>query len=558
MGLTPIKTISFFFISQVGMLLGTIAYVNAGLQLSNIKNLKDIISPQIIISFAILGTLPLIAKKIIEIISRKRVYKNFKKPKKFDYNMIVIGAGSAGLVTSYITATVNARVALVEKDKMGGDCLNTGCVPSKAIIKTAKVAHYAKRSQELGIKNIQVDIDFKDVMERVHKIIKTVGPHDSVERYSKLGVDCLSGEAKIISPWEVEVNKKIITTRNITIATGASPRVPNIEGLDQIDYLTSNTLWKIQELPKKLVVLGGGPIGLEMAQAFSRLGSEVTVIHRSAEIMAKEDSDISDLITDKLKSEGVTISTMHSPHKVIKATPYNLLICKHNGKEVKIPFNQILIATGRVANIQDIGLENLNIKLRKNGTIDANQYLQTNYPNIFVCGDVTGPYQLTHMAAHQAWYCAVNALFGKFKKFKVDYRTVPWTTYTDPEVATVGLNEKIAKQKNIPYEVTKYGVDDLDRAIADSENYGIVKVLTVPGKDKILGATIVSNHASDILLEFVLAMKYGLGLNKILGTIHTYPSMGEANKYLAGAWKMARKPEKILYYLEKYHSWQRK
>ncbi|MCF8058615.1 MAG: FAD-dependent oxidoreductase [Bacteriovoracaceae bacterium] len=554
MGLTPIKTLTFFFVSQIGMLLGTAVYVNAGLQLSQLNSLKDILSPEIFISFTALGVLPLIGKKIVNMIKSRKVFKNFKRPKAYDYNMVVIGAGSAGLVTAYISTAVNAKVALIEKHKMGGDCLNTGCVPSKALIKSAKFVHSLKQSKKFGIKEAQCDFDFKEIMGRVSNVIEKIEPHDSIERYSKLGVDCITGEAKILSPWEVEVNGRVITTKNITIATGASPFVPPLEGIKDVSILTSENLWQLDHLPKKLIILGAGPIGLEMAQSFQRLGSEVTVVEMGERILSVEDEDVSEYLLKRLRDEGVTFLLKH---KATKINPTHLTVDSEKGS-LEIPFDEILVAVGRRANIKGFGLEGLNIPLRKNGTIEANEFLQTNYPNIFVCGDVTGPYQLTHTAAHQAWFCAVNALFGRFKKFKVDYSVIPWATYTDPEVATVGQNEISLKRDGIDYEVTKYGIDDLDRAIADSSDYGFVKVLTKKGSDKILGATIVGINASDLLLEFISAMKHGFGLNAILGTIHPYPTMGEANKFLAGNWKKARKPEKVLHYLRKFHRWERK
>tara|TARA_R110002072_G_scaffold534_3_gene3698 strand:- start:74344 stop:76476 length:2133 start_codon:yes stop_codon:yes gene_type:complete len=553
MGLTPIKTITFFFVSQVGMLLGTIVYVNAGSQLAQIESLSGILSPGLIGSFVLLGILPFIGKKLVQYLKANKVYKGLKRPKKYDYNMIAIGGGSAGLVTSYIGATVNAKVALIEKHAMGGDCLNTGCVPSKALIKSAKVLSLAKNSKKYGIDSVEMKFNFSEVMERVQNVIKKIEPHDSVERYTKLGVDCYVGKATILSPWEVEVNGEVLTTRNITIATGASPLVPPIPGLEKIDYLVSDNLWDIRELPKKFLVLGGGPIGLEMAQSFARFGSEVSIVEMGERILSIEDEDVSAELTKKLEADGIKVLTGHRA----KEFKEGILVAEHNGKDVELPFDKVLIAVGRKANIKGFGLENLNVEIRKNGTIEANDYLQTNYPNIFVCGDVTGPFQLTHTAAHQAWFCAVNGLFGKFKKFKVDYSVIPWCTYTDPEVATVGLNEKMAKAKGISYEVTKYGIDDLDRAIADSEDFGFVKVLTKPGTDKIIGATIVGQHASDLLLEFTAAMKHGFGLNGILGTIHPYPTMGEANKYLSGNWKKERKPEGLLKVVKKFHKWQR-
>lgn len=557
MGLTKISILKYFVVSQVGMLAGTIVYVNAGLQIGNLNSLSGILSVKLLGSFALLGIFPLIAKKIISMIKARKVYQGYTKPKNFDYNMVVIGAGSAGLVTSYISAAVKAKVALVEKHKMGGDCLNTGCVPSKAIIKSAALAHQMKNAHKYGLESVTAKFNFKDVMGRVHRVIEEIEPHDSVERYTELGVECIQGAAKMISPWEVEVNGKILTTRNITIATGASPFVPPIPGLDKIKALTSENLWLLDELPKRMIVLGGGPIGCEMAQSFNRLGSQVTQVEMMDRIMSIEDPEVSEIVKDKFMAEGVNVLTNHTAKEIRVEGDKKILIMEAHGKIIEEEFDEILIAVGRRANIKGFGLEELGIRLRENKTIEANDFLQTNFPNIYVCGDVTGPFQLTHTASHQAWYCAVNGLFGKFKKFKVDYSVIPWATYSDPEVATVGLTEQKAKKENIEYELTTYGIDDLDRAIADSEAYGVVRVLTKPGSDKILGATIVGNHASDLLLEFIAAMKHGFGLNKILGTIHIYPTMGEANKYLAGNWKRKQTSERVFKWLAKFHSWNR-
>lgn len=557
MGITKIKIWTYFFISQIGMLAGTIVYVNAGLQLGNINSLGSILSFNLMGSFALLGLFPLVAKKIVSILKNKKIYKGYKKPKKIDYNMVVIGAGSAGLVTSYISAAVKAKVALIEKHKMGGDCLNTGCVPSKAIIKSAKLAHQMKNANKYGLEQVIPKFDFKKIMGRVHDVIAKIEPHDSVDRYTDLGVECIKGAAKIISPWEVQVNDRILTTQNITIATGAGPFLPPILGLDKIKALTSDNLWELEILPARMVVLGGGPIGCEMAQSFNRLGSEVFQIEMMDRIMRIEDPEVSEIIESKFKKEGVHVLTNHKAKEIRIDGNKKILVMEFESKDVEIEFDEILVAVGRKPNIKGFGLEELGISLRANQTIEANEYLQTNFSNIYVCGDVTGPYTLTHTAAHQAWYCSVNALFGKLKKFKVDYSVIPWATYSDPEVASVGLNEQRAKAEGIAYELTTYDVDDLDRAIADGENHGTVRVLTEPGTDKILGATIVSNHASDLLLEFISAMKHGFGLNKILGTIHIYPTMGEANKYLAGNWKKKQTPEMVFKWLEKFHRWNR-
>lgn len=559
MGLTKIRTWTFYWVSQVGMLLGTAVYVNAGTQLASLESPAGILSPRLLGAFALLGLMPLIARKVLGVIKARRVYKGHAKPKGFEYNIVVIGAGSAGLVTSYIAAAVKAKVALIERDRMGGDCLNTGCVPSKALIRSAKMLHYARRAEDWGFKRTDVEFDFAEVMDRVHGVIGAIEPHDSVERYTELGVDCIQGEARIISPWEVQVGDRTITARNIVVATGAGPLVPPIPGLDQVDALTSDNLWQLRERPERLVVLGGGPIGSEMTQAFARLGSQVTQVEMQPRILAREDPEISALVSEQFEREGIRVLTNH------KATRFGrdddgqryMVAVDDEGNEVRLDFDRVLVALGRRARTRGFGLEELGVEISKRGTVESDEFLRTNFPNIYVCGDVAGPYQFTHTAAHQAWYAAVNALFSPFKEFKADYRVVPWTTFTDPEVAHVGLSELEAKEQGVPYEVTTYGIDDLDRAIADGEAHGMVKVLTPPGKDRILGVTIAGPHAGDLLAEYVLAMKYNLGLNKILGTIHTYPTLAEANKYAAGNWKKANAPEKLLAWVEKFHGWRR-
>ena len=564
MGLTPIKAKTFYLVSQIGMLAGTIVYVNAGTQLAQLESLSGIMSPNLLFSFVLLGIFPFIAKRITSQIQQKRVYSRWQKPSKFDRNLVVIGAGAAGLVTSYIAAAVKAKVTLIEAHKMGGDCLNYGCVPSKALIKSAKVAHDMRHGDKYGLTVHEPNFSFKAVMARVHAVIRAVEPHDSVERYTELGVEILQGYAKVIDPWTVEVKLhsgevQRITTRSIVIAAGARPFVPPLAGIEEVGYVTSDTLWdefaQLDASPKRMVVLGGGPIGCELAQSFARLGSKVTQIEMAPRIMIREDVEVSELVRVALEKDGVTVLTGHKALRCEKHGERKFIIVEHNGQEIRIEFDSLLCAVGRVARLSGYGLEELGIPTQRN--VITNEYLETLYPNIYAAGDVAGPYQFTHTAAHQAWYAAVNALFGDFKKFKVDYRVVPWATFTDPEVARVGLNEQEAKEKGIPYELTHYGIDDLDRAIADSAAYGFIKVLTEPNKDRILGVTIVGVHAGDLLAEYVLAMKHGLGLNKILGTIHTYPTLAEANKYAAGEWKRAHAPQKVLMWLARYHTWKR-
>ncbi len=487
-----------------------------------------------------------------------KVYEGYDKPAKFDRDIVVLGAGSGGLVSAYIGAAVKAKVSLIERHQMGGDCLNTGCVPSKAIIRSAKLMHHIKHSEKYGVESASGEINFAKTMQRVHDVVKTIEPHDSVERYTGLGVDVIKGEGKITSPWTVEVNGQTLTTRNIIVATGASPFVPPIPGFDSINCLTSDNLWDLKSLPKRLVVLGGGPIGSELSQAFKRLGSEVWQVEMFDKIMNREDPEIADMVTEKFINDGINVMVGTKAVGVeITASGEKELICEQGGDTIRIGFDEIIVAVGRKPRSKGFGLEELGIGLNRNGTIETNEYLQTKFPNIYAVGDVAGPYQFTHTAAHQAWYAAVNSLFGVIKKFKADYRVIPWATFTDPEVARVGLNETEAKEKNIPYEVTRYDIDDLDRAIADSSNYGVVKVLTVPGKDKILGVTIVGEHAGDLIAEYVLAMKHGLGLNKILGTIHIYPTLAESNKYVAGEWKRAHQPHTLLKWVERFHNWRR-
>lgn len=560
MGLTPIRTGTFYWVSQIGMLAGTLVYVNAGTRISKIESLSGILSPALIASFLLLGIFPWIARNGIIFFNQRKLLRNYPRPKKFDRNLIVIGAGSAGLVSAYIAAAIKAKVTLIEKHRMGGDCLNTGCVPSKALLRSAKFLNHVQRAPEFGMRSAQADFDFAKVMERVRNVIRRVEPHDSVERYNGLGVECIHGEARITSPYTVEVNAKILSTRNIVIATGATPVVPPIEGLREMDYLTSDTLWDLDELPKRLLVLGGGPIGCELAQAFRRLGSQVTLVEILPAVLNREDPDVSALVMERFQREGIDLRLQHRALRFFRENHRQILICEHldrESREVRIEFDRVLVALGRAANTKGFGLEELGIPLSQTGTVETNAFLQTIYPNIYACGDVAGPYQFTHTAAHQAWYATVNALFRGLRSFSVDYSVIPGATFCDPEVARVGLNEIEAREKQIPYEVTRFDFEELDRAITDSENHGFVKVLTVPGRDRILGVTIVGDHAGDLIAEYVLAMRHGIGLNKILGTIHIYPTLAEANKYAAGNWKKAHAPTRLLAFLERFHAWRR-
>ncbi|MEH8221409.1 FAD-dependent oxidoreductase [Aeromonas veronii] len=562
MGLTPIRVSTYYWVSQLGMLPGTFVYVLAGSELGQLTSTGNILSPGLMVALTLLGLMPWLVKKLTAKLALRRLLSPYRKPPRYDYNLLVIGAGAGGLVTSYIAAAVKAKVALIEKHKMGGDCLNSGCVPSKALIRSARFAAEQRKADELGFSPSHSRADFAAVMERVAEVINEVEPHDSIERYQGLGVDCIEGEARLISPWEVEVNGQRLASRHIVIATGARPLVPKLLGLDQVPYLTSDSLWQLRTPPRRLLVLGGGPIGCELAQSFALLGIPVTLVELSEQLLPREEREVADALAGQMSLDGVQLLTGWRAERAdyLPAAdgdlPIRLQLRRGDETQV-VEGDQLLLALGRVANVSGFGLEALGVELAPRGTIAVDGFLATNFPSILAVGDVAGPYQFTHFAAHQAWYAAVNALFGQFKRFRADYRVIPAATYTTPEIARVGLNRKEAEAQGIPFEATRFELAELDRAIADGERHGFVEVLTVPGKDTILGATIVGTHAGERIAEFVLAMRHHLGLGKILGTIHAYPTLMEGNKYVAGEWKRAHQPTRVLALLARYHRWRR-
>ena len=479
---------------------------------------------------------------------------------KYNYNLVVIGAGSAGLVTSYVAAAAKAKVALIERDEMGGDCLNTGCVPSKALIRSASFLRDAKRARALGFKSASVEFDFAEVMERVQRVIKTVEPHDSVERFQGLGVDCFAGEAKINAPTEVEVDGKKLSTRAIVVASGARPFVPPIKGLDQIEYYTSDTIWKIRHLPKRMVIIGGGPIGSELTQCFASFGAEVTQVEGAQRIMTREDADASEIVMHHFRELGVNLLTSTRAEEVIVEGENKFLVCKNkeSGETMRIPFDGLLVAVGRSPRGDSVpGLLDIGVEVDKRGAIVVDDTLRTAVSNVYACGDIIGSYQFTHTAAHSGYYAAMNALFSPLHNRRVDWSVVPWCTFTHPEVARVGLSEDEARKKNLAFEVTKYGIDDLDRAIADENAVGFVKILTPPGSGKILGVTIVGEHAGDLLHEYIVAMKNGLKLSGIISAIHIYPTLAEANKFAAGEWQKNHIPPWLLNVAKRISDWRR-
>lgn len=560
MGLTKIRVRTYYWVSQLGMLIATIVFVNAGTQLANLQPGQSLLSPALIGSFVALAIFPWIAKGLIAATKRRRVYRGWKRPRKFDANLIVIGAGSAGLVSAYIAATVKAKVTLIEAADMGGDCLNTGCVPSKALIKSAHIAHLVSDARRFGINAGAPKVDFPAVMQRVHDVIAAIEPHDSVERFTGLGVDCVQGYARFIDPWTVEITHEVktrrMTAKAFVVATGAAPFIPPLPGIDTSGYLTSETLWnamlKRKEVPKRLIIMGGGPIGCELAQSFQRLGSQVTLVEMADRVMLKEDASAAAIVDKQLRSEGVRIL---SGHKAVRIDEAGNLIVQGEGAELSIPYDDLIVAVGRRARISGFGLEELGLVMDGRVAVDA--YLATNMPHIMVAGDVAGNQQFTHGASHEAWYASVNALAAPFRKYRADYRVLPRVTYTSPEVASVGINQDEATQKAVSFDVTHYDLDDLDRAITEGETKGFVKILTAKGSDKILGATVVGAHAGETIAELVFAMKHNMGLGKIMQVVHSYPTWAESNKYAAGQFRLIRKPEGLLRIAQKWFDWMR-
>jgi pyruvate/2-oxoglutarate dehydrogenase complex dihydrolipoamide dehydrogenase (E3) component/uncharacterized membrane protein YdjX (TVP38/TMEM64 family) len=556
MGLTTIRAWTFYWVSQLGMLAGTFVYVNAGRELGELQSASGILSPGLLLAFAALGLLPLLARRVLGTLRARRVYRGWARPARFDRNLIVIGAGAAGLVTSYIAATVRAKVTLIEKAEMGGDCLNRGCVPSKALIRAARVAAEIRGGSRFGVEAGPARIDYAAVMQHVRGAIQRIEPHDSPERYRGLGVEVLQAEARLVSPWEVEVDGRRLSARHIVIATGARPFVPPIPGLAEAHFRTSDTIWDMATLPRRLLVLGGGPIGCELAQSFARLGAEVTLVEMAGQLLGREDTDAADAVQAALEADGVRVLLGHKAVEV-RAGPPQVLRAEHDGGTVELACDELLVAIGRTANVDGFGLQKLGIPLRANRTIETDEFLRTKFPNILCVGDVTGPYQLTHAGAHQAWYAAVNALFGGFRSFRADYRVIPACTYTEPEAARVGLSEREAAESGTEVEVVRYALGELDRAVAEGATAGFVKVLVAPGKDRILGASVVGERAGETIALFALAMKQGIGLDRILGTVFAYPTFAESAKAVAGERRKRHKPERLLAWAGRYHRWRR-
>ncbi|MCS7100360.1 MAG: FAD-dependent oxidoreductase, partial [Burkholderiaceae bacterium] len=438
MGLTAMRAPTFYWVSQLGMLPATALYVYAGAQLGRFE-----LTPALFVALALLGVFPLAARKSLAWLRARRVYARWRplKPRRFDYDLVVIGAGAAGLVSAYLAAALRARVALVERHRMGGDCLYTGCVPSKTLLASARLAARIARASEYGLRVPRAQVDFAAVMQRVADVIAAIEPHDSAARYTALGVECIAGAARLTSPWTVQVQTadgpRTLAARAIVIATGARPVVPPIPGLQQVQHFTSETIWTLREPPARLLILGGGPIGCELAQAFARLGSAVTLVEQQPRLLPREDEDAAALLARRLAADGVRVLTAHRAVRFERSGDAQTLLAEGAGGPLRIDFDAVLLALGRRADLDGLGLTALDLETTADGTLATDGWLRTRYPNITACGDVIGPYQFTHLAAHQAWYATFNALFGRLRKLRYDDRVLPWAVFTDPEIARV-------------------------------------------------------------------------------------------------------------------------
>lgn len=593
MGLTRMPAWRFYLFSQIGMLPATVIYVQAGTQLGQLQSVSDILRPQVgaaLIALALaLACTPWLARRLLAWLRRRTVAARWKRPVRFDYNLIVIGGGAGGLVSAYVAAHAQARVALVEAGEMGGDCLNRGCVPSKALVHSARIAHLARHAAGFGIYTGPVQVDFAAVMQRVRSIIAAIAPNDSPERYRAMGVEVLQAYAYIVDPWTVELRRsgqapERISARSIIVATGSRAAVPAIAGLQDSGYVTSDTLWDALErtatLPRRIAIVGGGPVGCELAQALARLGAQVSLVEAAPAVLSQEDADVSALVQSALSADGVRVYTGHQVLRCetlpAHAGADKLLVLRQSAAlggqasampstsaaqkdEFALPYDLLLCATGRQARLRGFGLEALGIASDRHLHTDA--YLQTLIPSIYAAGDVVGPYQFTHAAAHQAWYAAVNALLDGWGAMRPDYSVLPTAVYVAPEVARVGINEQQAKARGIAYEVTRFELAGLDRAICDAAQgavpAGFVKVLTVPGRDTLLGVSIVGEHAAELLASYALAMRQGIGLKTILATIHSYPTLSESAKQVAGQWQRAHLPAATMPWLARWHRWRR-
>lgn len=438
-------------------------------------------------------------------------------------DLVIIGGGAGGLVVASVAAQLGLKVTLIEKeDKLGGDCLHYGCVPSKTLIKSAKVASLMRRGAEFGLDAVYPKVDLGKVNDHVQSVIEHIQHHDDPERFRDYGCEVIFGHAEFIDAHSVKVNDQIIKAKRFVIATGTRPVIPPVPGLEEVGYLTNLDLFSLRELPERLVVLGGGPIGLEMGQAFSRLDSKVTILQRAERILPQEDPELADALQKTLLAEGITIHTSTEAEHVYKSNETTYVECSGG---LKLEADQILVATGRQPNTEGLGLDSAGVQYNNRG-ITVDNRMRTSQKHIYACGDVCGPYLFTHMAEYQAGIVISNAIF-RFPK-KTDYRVVPWVTYTEPELARVGLTEQQAREQGIEPTVLRFSFKDIDRALTEVETDGFTKLITHKGR--ILGASILGPHAGELIHEIVLAMQTGAKISDISAAIHAYPTLAQIHR----------------------------
>ena len=545
LGLTRINIWTFWWTTQLGMLPGHAIYVNAGEKLVGLRSLSGILSPSIIGTLVLLAVFPILATRLLTFYKARKVYRGWRKPKRFDCNLVVIGGGTGGLATARVAASLKARVSLVERERLGGLAMHDGGVPSKAL------CHVANRSQ-----GQHSDEAFTEAMAQMRHLAEAARRDISVDQYRRLGVDVIQGEARISSPWTVDVGGRTLTTRAIVIATGSRPQIPSIPGLAAVEPMTSDTLWALSERPERLLILGSGADACEFAQAFQRLGCQVTLASEDERLLSQEDAEVSEMMAKVLTADGIEIWLGLKAQRVETTEGERRLICDDDeGNERSLPFDRVLLMLGQRADVEGLGLSKLRLECGDDGTLEADEYLATRYPNIYAVGSVAGPYGAPHVAEHQGWYAAVNALFGGLKRFVVSDRVTPRAIFTTPEIATVGLNEAEAHALKLEFETTRLDLSTHAGAVIAGAGQGYVKVITEHDTDRILGVTIVGDHASETIAGFVVAMKHKLGMNKLGKTVLVSPTQGEALRQVAEIWQRQHQSARMRAWAERFNRW---
>ncbi|MFC7536756.1 FAD-dependent oxidoreductase [Sphingomonas sp. GCM10030256] len=545
-GLTAMPAGRFFLLTMAGALPGTIVYTAAGTALASIDSLGDVLSPKLLGAFLALALLPLVGKAASGWLQRRRALHGFRRPRRFDANLIVIGAGSGGLVASLVAAELKAKVILVERGEMGGDCLNTGCVPSKSLLRAAKAAAEVRRAGRFGVEAELCAVDFRNTMAHLRGAIAAIAPNDSVERFRGLGVDVRQASARLVDPWTIEIDsRERLTARAILLATGADPVVPLIPGLAESGFVTSETLWdrldQFDRVPQRVAILGTGPIGCELGQALGRLGADVTLVSHAERILDRDEPEASAIVAQALATDGVTILT---GRKVERSTTSAL----HLDTGEAIPFDLLIVAAGRKPHLRGLGLEDLGLDP---DTLAVDGRGRGPFGHVFVAGDAAGGPQFTHYAGHSGAIAGINALLGPLGRLKLD-TLVPRVTYTSPEVASIGMTGADAPADA---EIATFDVAHNDRNIADAGAPGMVKL--VVRKGRVLGATIVADHAGELIMPWVLAIKRRIPLSQMMSVIYPYPTLSEVSRAAAGEWRRAHRPERVLRLAELFHSWRR-